>query len=74
MGNHGYLRITYYLEDCEGSQGIVCIKSVRVHFEKNGEQESVTLKDDAIIFNGAELSEVRLCNDTSFQYPHSTFS
>ena len=58
VGSHGYLRVTYEVEECEGGQGIMCTKSVRIYFLKDSEDESVHLKDDVITFNNAEISEV----------------
>ena len=58
VGHHGFLRITYEVEDCEGGQGIICPRSVRVHFDLDGLKETVHLEEDVVTFNHGEVNGV----------------
>ena len=46
VGHHGMLRITYDVEECEGSHDVVCIKGIFVQVEKDGEVEETAIYSD----------------------------
>jgi len=59
VGQKGQLRISYEVEECEGSRGIVCIKAITVSFKRDGNSEILTVYNDASLdFNGSPVTAV----------------
>ena len=61
VGHKGELRITYEVEECEGSKGVVCIKGVTVSYKRDDEVEILSVFNDASMdFNGSPVSAVSI--------------